>query len=156
MVLCRLIPGKKRNALRLRNSYDPFAEMDLRMSSLFDNFFGGTENQLSEFMPRTDVVEDEKHIEVSCELAGLDEKDISITLTDETLTIEGEKKIENEESEKGYHHVERRFGSFKRVIPLASEIDSENVKAEFSKGVLKVTMAKLAEEKSVTKQIPIS
>ena len=155
MVLCKLIPGRNRNALRVRNSFDPFARMGLRMNSLFDDFFGESGTQLAEYSPRTDVVEDEKHFEVSCELPGLDEKDISVSLTDEILTIEGEKKYESEDNEKGYHHIERSYGSFKRVIPFSSEIDSENAKAEFKKGLLKITLPKIAEEESKTKQIPV-
>ena len=115
MVLCRLIPGRKRNALTLRNNLDPFTQMGLRMSSMFDDLFEGSGTELADYSPRTDVIEDEKQFEVSCELPGLDEKDISVSLTDDMLTIEGEKKFEKEENENGYRHIERRFGSFKRM-----------------------------------------
>jgi len=152
MVLCKLTPGKNRNALRVRESFDPFA----RMGSLFDDFFGGFETQLAEFSPRTDVLEDEKKFEVTCELPGLDETDVTVSLTDEILTIEGEKKLESEENEKGYHHIERSYGSFKRVIPFGTEIDADKINAEFKNGVLKVSLPKVPEEKSVTKQIPVS
>lgn len=156
MVLCKLKPSRNRNTLRLRSNFDPFAQMGLRMNSLMDDFFGGFDTQLADYSPRTDVIEDEKQFEVACELPGLEEKDISVSLTDEVLTIEGEKKFENEEKEKGYHHIERRYGSFKRVIPFGNEIDSENVKADFKNGVLKITLPKITEQKPETKKIPVS
>mgnify|MGYP003573103621 FL=1 len=155
MVLCKLKPGRNRNVLRLRNTFDPFAQMDLRMNRLFDDFFGESVTQLADYSPRTDVIEDEKNFEVTCELPGLDEKDISVSMTDGMLTIEGEKKSETEENEKGYHHIERSYGSFKRVIPFETDIDSENIEAKFNKGLLKVTLPKIAEEKPATKQIHI-
>ena len=144
MVLCKLTPRRNRNRLQLANS-------------LFNEFFGGFENPaLAEFTPRTDIVENEKEIKISCELPGLDEKDISLALSDDMLVIEGEKKAENETQGAGYHHIERRYGSFKRVIHLDSEVDNDNIRAKFKKGVLKVTLVKAPHAEETVKKIPIN
>jgi HSP20 family protein len=81
-------------------------------------------------MPKMDVSETDKEIEVTAELPGLEEKDIQLNLADNVLTIRGEKKNEREEKEKDYHLVERSYGSFTRSVQLPDGVNVDGIKAE--------------------------
>ncbi|MBF0609098.1 MAG: Hsp20/alpha crystallin family protein [Candidatus Magnetobacterium sp. LHC-1] len=111
---------------------------DFEVGGLFGRQWGG-------FEPRINVTEDDKEVKVSAELPGLDEKDIDVSLTKDSLTIKGEKKQEREEKATGYYHVERSYGAFSRTVPLPCETDQDKVEAEFKKGVLVVTLPKTPE-----------
>lgn len=107
------------------------------------------------FVPQVDVTETENEIQVACELPGLEQKDIRLNLTQDNLTISGEKKQEKEEKKKNYYRHERSYGSFRREIPLLAGIDKSKVRAIFKNGVLKITLPKSKEAKEQAKTIPI-
>jgi len=90
------------------------------------------------------VTETDKEIEITAELPGLEEKDVQINLSDNLLTIRGEKKAEKEQKEKDYRLVERSYGSFLRTLELPEGVDPNGIKATIAKGVLKVTVPKPA------------
>lgn len=108
-------------------------------------------------IPAIDVIENDDHIEVKAELPGMDEKDISVELSNHRLIISGEKKEEREEGEKegNYYMSERRYGSFRRTIPVPENIDAGKIDATFSKGVLTVALPISTEAKTKTKKIKI-
>jgi HSP20 family protein len=142
---------------------NPLAALRQEMDNMFEDFFEGFSieplggmSKNRGFMPRINVSEDEKAMEISAELPGMDEKDIELTLNDGALTIKGEKKSEHESKEKNFYRVERSYGSFQRTIPLGSQIDESKVDANFKKGVLKVTLPKVIEAKPAAKKINIS
>jgi len=162
-------------------AYSPFMEFRNRMDRLFDDVFHGSGFPLlardwptagfgrdldwpsrgasqgaSLADVKFDVGEDDKAIEISAELPGMDEDDVELTLSDGLLTIKGEKKAEHKEEEKNYHLTERRYGAFQRSFRLPDTVDEGKVKANFEKGVLKVTLPKNAEAKAKAKRIPIS
>jgi HSP20 family protein len=85
----------------------------------------------------------------------MDEKDIDITLSGDSLTIKGEKQEETEDKGKDYYSSECRYGSFHRVIPLAAEIDENKAEADFKKGLLKIRLPKTTEAQSSRKKIEI-
>ena len=138
-----------------RQDTNPFAFLQQEIDRLFDGFgrnfpaFAGS----NAVMPRMDVSETDKSIEVVAELPGLEAKDVQLNLADNVLTIRGEKKSEREEKQKDYHLVERSFGSFARSVQLPDGVKAEDVTAEIAKGVLKVTVKKPAPKQS--KQIEI-
>jgi HSP20 family protein len=74
------------------------------------------------------------------DLPGLSKDDLSIELTDDAVTIQGERKAEHKEEREGYYRSERSYGSFCRVIPLPDGAMTEQAKANFRDGVLEVTM----------------
>ena len=142
----------------------PLASFQREMNQLFDNFFGGSnlsswtpfERGIDEaFTPRVDVSETDREIKVSAELPGLDENDIDVTLTRDTLTIKGEKKEEKEDKGKDYYRMERSYGSFTRSIPLPVEVNTDKVEATFKKGVLQVTLPKTVSAIEKTKKVPV-
>lgn len=116
-----------------------------------DFFRNGDEN----FMPKVEVKETDKNINVSAEIPGMSEKDISVTLQDNNLIIEGEKKSERKKEDKGYYSSEFSYGSFYRTIPLRTEVDAEKVNATYKDGVLNVTLNKLKEGHQNSKRIEI-
>ncbi len=139
---------------------DPFTSLQREVDRLFDEFTRGSflaparEGEVA-ITPRVDVSETENTLEVEVELPGVDEKDVEVTLSDNVLTIQGERKQEREEKKKDFHLVEQSYGSFARSISLPFEVDTNAVKANFSKGVLKVTLPKPAAAKAKTRRIEI-
>jgi HSP20 family protein len=131
-----------------REMHDMMGYIDRRLPTIGTN---GSDMTL----PVIDIAETKEAIEVSAELPGVMEKDISVTLDRDRLVISGEKRRETEQKGKNFYMMERSFGSFNRIIPLDFEPDSKAVDAQFDKGVLKVTVKKPAELSVKTQQIPV-
>ena len=106
-------------------------------------------------LPPLDAFETDDRIRVSLELPGMDAKDVDITLTADTLTIKGEKSEESERDEAGAHWIERRFGSFRRVVPLPCEVEPDSAKATFRRGVLEFEVHKSASSREKSRGVPI-
>lgn len=140
--------------------WDPFRDvvsLQHRMNRLFDDRLGALmrdESLTGAFVPPVDVYEDENSIQVRLEVPGVDEKDIDIQLENNVLTVRGERKFEKEEKEENFHRIERRYGSFTRSFTLPTTVNSDDVKADYDKGVLKIQLAKRAEAKP--KQIKVN
>ena len=107
------------------------------------------------FLPALDAKETEDRIEITVELPGLEEKDIEIGLCDDLLTIKGEKRNETRHGEGDAQWVERRYGSFRRAIPLPADIDPDGIKAHFQSGVLQVVAPRTGEPAQQHHRIPI-
>lgn len=108
-----------------------------------------------DFLPRINVAETDHEVTVSAELPGLEEKDVELELTKESLILRGEKKTEKEEDKKNYHYQERSFGAFYREIVLPDGIDTEKAKATFKKGVLEVKLPKSLKAQESVRKVPI-
>ena len=104
--------------------------------------------------PAIDIVEKEKAFEVTAELPGLDAKNVDIQLSDNVLTIKGEKQEEKEEKTKDRYVSERRYGSFRRSLQVPGSVDADKIEANFKNGVLTVTMPKSPEAQKKQKTIP--
>jgi HSP20 family protein len=98
-------------------------------------------------MPAVDVYEDKDEVFIKAELPGLSKEDISVEVTDATLTIKGEKKREETIKEEDYYCCERAFGCFTRAVDLPCEVKADQVNASFKNGVLEVRMPKTEEAK---------
>src|ERR1700758_5217375 len=141
--------------------WDPFREfvtIQDRMNRLFRDSFGpeGREEALTTttFAPPVDVYEDEHNVTLKIEVPGIEEKDIDVRIENNTMTVHGERKFEKDEKEENYRRVERQYGSFTRTFTLPNTVDTENVSANYDKGVLKIKLAKKAEAKP--KQIKVN
>jgi len=131
-----------------REMQDMMGYIDRRLPTNWNN---GSELAL----PVIDLAETKDTLEVSAELPGVSDKDISVTLDRDRLIISGEKKRESEQKGKDFYLTERSFGAFQRIIPLDFEPDSKAVEAHFEKGVLKVNVKKPAEIAVKKQQIPV-
>ena len=107
------------------------------------------------FSPRINLYEDEKSLFVDVEIPGVNKSDIKITLQDNILTIEGEKKREKKLKEENFFTNERVFGSFKRSFNLPVEVDTEKVKAKFENGMLNISLQKYLEKAKAEKIIEV-
>lgn len=152
-----LVPWAGRSTTPATRDTDPFAAMRREMERMFEDAFGRSfmTGTTAMTMPRMDVQETDKDIEVTVELPGVDEKDVTIDLTGDLLTIKGEKKEEHETKDEGRHLVERSYGSFARSVRLPYVIDTDTAEATFDKGVLTVRLPKPAEARTAPKRIEI-
>lgn len=121
-----------------------FETLHDKIQRYFGDFSSFGYNMNDNFNPRIDISEDKDNINVSAEIPGVKKENIKISLQDNILTIEGEKKKELEKKEKNFYRNERMFGSFKRSFTLPEEVDSEKVEAKFEDGMLQIQMKKLA------------
>jgi len=132
-------------------SEDPFEALQNTINRLFNTFrrdrglLRGNGGDLGIASSKMDVSETDENYEVIVELPGMDEKNIDVAITNDTLTIHGEKKHETDEKKKNYHYRECSYGSIERIVPLPSGVDVDKVSATFRKGVLTVTLPKTPE-----------
>ncbi len=139
--------------------WDPFREIaTLRdeMERLFDAFFGRRGTLMEKeytFVPAVDVEETDNEFIVRAELPGMDKKDIKISVSEDTLTISGERKREKEEKSKTYHRIEMAYGKFTRTIEFPCEVEPSNAKAVYKNGILTITVPK--SEKAKPKEIEV-
>jgi HSP20 family protein len=98
--------------------------------------------------PRVDVSESDDSYDIEVELPGMTEKNIELTLSDDSLTLKGEKKVEREEKKKNYHVSERSYGSFQRTFRVPNGVDHNKVEAAYTKGILNISLPKTEVAKS--------
>ena len=106
-------------------------------SPLSRGFFGGP-NRQGLWAPRIEAFQQGDRFIVRAELPGMKKDDVQVELTDEALTIHGERRAEHEEEREGYYHSEREYGTFHRTIPLPEGVIAESAEASFRDGVLEV------------------
>ncbi len=102
-----------------------------------------------------DISEDESGFHIDAELPGIEKKQIALNIEDDVLTIKAEREQKSKESKKNYHRVERAYGSLARSFNLGESIDQEKINADFTNGILHVTLPK-AILKTRTKEISIN
>lgn len=139
-----------------------------RLFDRFSNFDVSPFRRLSDiehFWPRpdggtllsvdVDVAEDDKAYTITAELPGLDEKDIDVSISDDVLTLKGEKKAEKEEKGKNRYVCERSYGAFVRSFALPSDSLADKIGARFAKGVLTITLPKNPKAEPASKKIQV-
>ncbi len=102
----------------------------------------------SVWVPSIEVVEKEDKFLVKVELPGVKEEDINISISGNTLTIEGKKVKESGLDKKGYYYSESSYGSFSRSMTIPSTIDAAKIEANSDMGILEITLPKISEVKS--------
>jgi HSP20 family protein len=130
---------------------DPFAELESlhrEMNRLMDSASGAWRGLSGAgVFPALNVSEDGESIFVRAELPGVNAKDLKISVHDNNLLIEGERKIAAEGGGVSYHRREREAGTFQRIISLPTRVDAGKVTAVCKNGVLTVALPKAAEAK---------
>jgi HSP20 family protein len=111
--------------------------------------------EFEEVAPSVDIFEAGDNVIVKAELPGMSKEDIHVTLTEDTLTVSGEKKKEERVEKKDYHRLERSYGSFRRSFHLPTEVQTEKAAAKFKDGVLEVKIPKTEEAKKKEKKVII-
>ena len=138
----------------MRNLFNFHNQMEKVFSDLFAAHDGETDMEETSWMPTVDISETENGFEIRAELPGVSEKDVNVSVTDNLLTIKGEKHQEEETDGKDYHRVERRYGSFQRSFTLPRHIETDAIKAEFKDGVLTLGIPKAEAAKPT--EVPIT
>ena len=103
--------------------------------------------------PSVDISETDDKFEVRAELPGIAKDDLHVSVKDNLLTLSGEKRQEKVDDTQNYRRVERRYGSFQRRFTLPPKVETDNIKAEFSDGVLTLSIPK--PEAAKPTEIPI-
>ena len=164
MAIRDLIQGnflKKNVPVRREEWISPFYSLQKEINRIFDNFFSEITSDRffgdsgGIFIPSVDIKEKEKEIIVTAELPGMDADDIEINISDDVLTLRGEKKEDKEEKDSSFYRRECFYGSFHRDIPLPVEIDPDKVEADFKRGVLKIRLPKKPESERKAKKIQV-
>lgn len=128
--------------------HHPFSLM--RPSSLWDDF-----SKLEELSPSVDIFEEGNDLVVKAELPGMTKDDVKITITENLITLTGEKKHEETITKEDYQWCECSYGSFTRSFRLPDNVNIDEAKAEFRDGVLRVRLPKTHEVEKTQKTIPI-
>ncbi len=130
----------------------PLSLLQREIDRIFDDFSGGfgrlNSFRSQELMPKMNVAETDGGYEFTAELPGLEPKDVDVTLSDNILTIRGEKQAEKEEKGKEFRLMERSYGSFSRSFEVPGGVDPSAIKASIDKGVLHVSFPKPAQAES--------
>lgn len=121
-------------------NWDPFAEITRLQNELFRR----REQNETAFRPSVDIYEDEQGIHIKADVAGVKPEDLKLEIDNNVLTIRGERKLEQEDKDKGYHRIERSYGTFSRSFALNNNVSSDDVKADYKDGVLNVLLPKKA------------
>ncbi len=163
------IKSKEKAVEHRAESWLPFESLRSEIDRLFDDVAPNLWHRplASALMPRVprlseldvapavDLAETDKSYEISCELPGMEEKDIEVAISNGILTIRGEKQEEKEEKKQEYVLSERRYGSFQRTFRMPDGVDAEKIAANFSKGVLSITLPKTPEAQRNERKIQI-
>ena len=93
-----------------------------------------------DWIPKLEVLRHNGELTVRVDLPGLSKEDVKVEVTEDALTLSGERKEEKEEKREGYYRTERSYGSFYRRVPLPEGANIDNATATFNNGVLEITM----------------
>ena len=162
----------KRSQPAAANVPDVWRSLRSEMDRLFDRFTAGWgmpslrqmfdvepafryEGTFGMRSPAVDISEDDTAYKVTAELPGMSEKEIEVVVSGDTLTLKGEKQQEKEQKEKNFYLSERSYGSFQRSFYLSDVVERDKISAEFSKGVLTITMPKTAKAMEQRRKIEV-
>lgn len=150
------MPKRERNRgelIRPEESFEisPFREMERYFDELFRHPFSlfgypawkrGQLARSSIVSPTVDIFEDGNDVVVKAEIPGITKDDLKVDITDDSITISGEKKQEKEVNREDYHRLECSYGSFRRSFRLPETVESDKAKATFRDGILEIRMPK--------------
>jgi HSP20 family protein len=132
--------------------WDPFQDLlslQDEMNRVFDRAFGQTtrEQGMRGWAPALDIAERKDAYLVAVELPGVNPDDIDVTLENNLLTIQGERRQAQDSSEQRYHRIERAYGGFRRSVSLPSSVEADAIQASYDNGVLHLLVPKAEEAK---------
>ncbi len=141
----------------------PFEEMERRFEDFFRRPFSLAPSwwprvkfpEAEEVSPSIDIYEEGDDVVVKGDIPGMNKEDLAVNLTDDTITISGEKKKEEKVEKKNYYRMERSYGSFRRSFRLPEEVQADKAKAKFKDGVLEIRIPKTEEAKKRERKLKI-
>lgn len=142
---------KSMNLIRYNSALNDYTPSSF--SNLIDRFFNDTVARSGgsaySFVPRVDIIEEDKVFEVHVAVPGMKKDDFKIDVNDNFLTISGERKYTREKKENNFHSVETQYGTFSRSFTLPENVDATKISAKYLDGILELTIPK--DEKKVLK-----
>ena len=132
--------------------FDPLSNLRV-FEDAFTRFFNEPQSNRP-WTPAVDIFETENNLVLKADLPEVDQKNIDVRVENQTLTISGERKFEKADDSKGYHRIERNYGTFQRSFAVPNAFDTENITASYSNGVLSVTLPK--KEAAKPRQIKVA
>jgi len=141
----------KYNPINERGMLSDLFNVQKEMSKMLSNFFTEDDEHfagLQNWYPSADIIEGKDNYTVKVELPGVTKDDVKITLQENILTIQGEKKNESEMKEMNLYRMERTYGSFSRAFRLPSLVKADKIDANYKDGVLTILLPKSEEAKS--------
>jgi HSP20 family protein len=127
-------------------------------SNLIDRFFNDTMTRSGgsaySFVPRVDIMENDKAYQIHVAVPGMNKEDFKIDLNENYMTISGERKFTQEKNENNFHSVETQYGTFSRSFSLPENINSAKISAKYVNGILEITVPK-DEKKTLKTSIKI-
>jgi HSP20 family protein len=127
-------------------------------SNLIDRFFNESLSRTGgaaySFVPRVDIVENDKAYEIHVAAPGMNKEDFKLDLKDNYLTVSGERKFTKEQNEKNFHSIETQYGNFSRSFALPDNVDGARINAKYNNGILEITIPK-DEKKSLKTTIKV-
>jgi len=136
--------------LSTMDRWEPFRVSDIQteVNRLFDSFVGRPATASGRvWTPPVDMHATKDDLVLTLELPGVSEKDVTVTITGDLLTVKGERRFEQQVSEEDLLHVERTYGKFERLIQLPMAVQADRVKATYRDGVLEIRLPKAEELK---------
>ena len=122
------------------------AALQNRVNSLLQEIAGDDREPVTaaSFVPAVDVYEDAEKVVLKLEIPGIREEDVDIRVENQTLSVRGERKFEEEEKQENFHRIERHYGSFFRSFSLPNTVDTDAVAATYNAGILRLELKKKA------------
>lgn len=148
--------GKETREVAPWRPFSELSRMEREMERMFGDFFSRPwfglrwPERLREIgfrEPAIEVYEEKDDVVVKAEIPGIKKEELEVNITDDLLTIKGEKKKEEEVKEKGYYYSERSYGSFERSIEIPRAVHADKARASFKDGILEVRLPKTEEAK---------
>lgn len=139
--------------------WDPYTELEKTVNGLFSRPFGlrpvwdDRNGETLTWQPAVNVYEDKDHLAIEAQLPGVDLKDVALSVKEHTLQIRGVRKGQHEDQIDGYHIREAQYGTFARSFSLPTDVNPEEAKAAYEKGVLTIRIPKQEKAKARTIQI---
>jgi HSP20 family protein len=158
-------PWSRPGATERSEGADPFRALQAEINRAFESFqqtfpaprfHANWGMSMEGVQPRIDVADTDSDIEITAELPGLDENDVEITMSADSISIKGEKRPDRQERRRDFFINERAFGAFRRTIALPGGIDTERVSASFKNGVLTIIIPKTEQAQKDVKRIAVN
>jgi HSP20 family protein len=135
--------------------YDPFKdlrtlqeEVNRLFSTNMTRAFGDEGIGRGAWAPSVDIYENKDQIVLEAELPGMKQEDFDLSIENNVITLRGERRFEKTDESDNYHRVERSYGSFTRSFTLPQSVTADEARADYTNGVLRVTLPKREEAKS--------
>jgi HSP20 family protein len=132
-------------AMMKRNPLSELLNMQEEMNRLFElsrSRMLGEPLEDGLWQPAVDLYEDDREVVLKMEVPEVDQEDISVSIEENTLIVQGVRHLEREERKQNYHRIERCYGHFRRTFNLPASVDQGRVTAACDRGVLKIVLAK--------------